>query len=50
MKDFLEELRAYAKERKKYWLVPIIIISVLMGMLVFSAQATLSSPFIYAIF
>lgn len=50
MKDFLKELWLYAKVRKKFWLLPLIILILLMGIIVFSTQATVTSPFVYQLF
>jgi hypothetical protein len=37
-------------ERKKWWLLPIVFFLVLMGALIFFAQGSALSPFIYALF
>jgi hypothetical protein len=50
MLDFLKDLWAFMKERKKYWLLPIIIILVLMGALIVFTQGTVVAPFIYTLF
>lgn len=50
MKEFFKELWEYARERKKFWLLPLIITMLLMGLLIFSMQAAVSSPFIYSLF
>ncbi len=50
MSEFLKELWLYARERKKYWLLPLIAILILMGFLIFSTQTLASSPFIYSFF
>lgn len=50
MSEFLKELWLYARERKKYWLLPLIAILTLMGFLIFSTHAIVSSPFIYSLF
>ena len=38
------------KERKKYWLLPIIIVLALFGMLIVLSQGSAVAPFIYTIF
>ena len=48
--DFLKEFFEFLKERKKYWLLPIIIILVLFGGLIVLSQGTAIAPFIYTIF
>jgi hypothetical protein len=44
------ELWAFMKVRKKFWLLPIIIIMVLVGTLLVFAQGSVLAPFIYTIF
>jgi hypothetical protein len=44
------ELVAYARTRKKFILIPIIVIMVLMGALLVFAQGSALAPFIYTIF
>jgi Family of unknown function (DUF5989) len=44
------ELWAFMRERKKFWLLPIIIVMVLVGMLLVFAQGSALAPFIYTIF
>jgi len=46
----LKDLWAFMKERKKWWLLPIIIMLVLVGILIIFGQASPVSPFIYALF
>jgi len=46
----LGELWAFMKERKKLWLLPIIVILVLVGGLLVFAQGSALAPFIYTIF
>jgi len=40
----------FLKERKKYWLWPIIIIFLLLGILLIFAQGSVVAPFIYPLF
>lgn len=47
---FLAELWAFMKERKKFWLLPIIIVMVLFGGLLVLAQGSAVAPFIYTLF
>lgn len=46
----LSDLWAFMKERKKWWLLPIVIMLVIVGILIFVAQSSSLSPFIYALF
>ncbi len=48
--SLMGELVAYMKERKKWWLVPIIIVMLLVGALLVFAQGSALAPFIYTIF
>jgi hypothetical protein len=48
--SFLAELWAFLKERKKFWLLPIILVSVLIGGLLILAQGSAVAPFIYTLF
>ena len=47
---FLVELWGYLRTRKKFWLLPIIIMMVLFGGLVVLSQGSAVAPFIYTIF
>lgn len=48
--DFLKEFWDFIKVRKKYWLLPILIILVLFGSIIALTQGTAIAPFIYTIF
>jgi Family of unknown function (DUF5989) len=48
--SFLKELWAFLSERKKFWLLPIIIVMLLIGGLLVFAQGSALAPFIYTIF
>ncbi len=50
MISFILEFWSFLKERKKYWLLPIIIILGLFGMLIVLSQGSAVAPFIYTIF
>ena len=50
MIDFLKEFWEFLKERKKYWLLPIIIVLALFGALIVLSQGSAVAPFIYTIF
>lgn len=50
MSEFLKELWLYARERKKYWLLPLIVVLLLLGLLLFTTQAAVTSPFLYTFF
>ena len=48
--EFLKEFWKFLKVRKKYWLLPIIIVLVLFGGLIILSQGSVVAPFIYTIF
>ena len=48
--SFLVELWTFMKVRKKFWLLPIIIMMVIFGGLVVLSQGSAVAPFIYTIF
>jgi len=50
MLDLLKDLWAFMKERKKFWLAPIIIVLLLLGFLIVFAQGSAVAPFIYTLF
>lgn len=49
-KSLLGELWDFLKVRKVWWLAPIIIMLVLVGILIILGQSSAVSPFIYALF
>jgi hypothetical protein len=50
MLEFLKDLWGFMRERKKFWMAPIIIILVLLGMLIVLAEGSAIAPFIYTLF
>lgn len=50
MGEFVIELWGFMKERKKFWLLPIVICLVLLGSLVFLTSGSAVAPFIYTLF
>lgn len=50
MVPFLKEFWAFLRARKKYWLLPILIIMLLFGVLLVLAQSSAVAPFIYTLF
>lgn len=50
MIDLLKDLFAFMGERKKYWLLPVILVMVLLGALLVLAQGSAVAPFIYTLF
>lgn len=50
MLELIRDLWAFMRERKKFWLAPIIIVMLLLGMLIVLAQGSAVAPFIYTLF
>jgi len=50
MLDLIKDLWAFMRERKKFWLAPIIFVLVLLGGLIVLAQGSAVAPFIYTLF
>jgi len=50
MIEFLKEFCDFLKVRKKYWLLPILVVLILFGVLIVLSQGTAVAPFIYTIF
>lgn len=48
--SILKELWNFLKVRKRFWVAPIIIILILLGLLIFLAQSSAIAPFIYTMF
>ena len=50
MLSFIKEFLDFLRERKKYWLLPIVIVLGLFGVLIVLSQGSAVAPFIYTIF
>lgn len=48
--EFIKEFIEFLKQRKKFWLLPIILIMLLFGILLIFAQNSVVAPFIYTLF
>ena len=48
--SLLRELWRYMRERKKFWLLPILVVMVVLGGLIVLAQGSAVAPFIYTLF
>jgi hypothetical protein len=48
--DFFIDLWGYLKTRKKYWLVPAILVLLIFGVLIVLTSGTAIAPFIYTLF
>lgn len=47
---FASDLWGFLRERKKFWLLPIILVLLLFGVLIVFAGGSAIAPFIYTIF
>lgn len=50
MMEFIKDLWGFMRERKKFWLLPIILVLLLLGMLIVFAEGSAVAPFIYTLF
>lgn len=50
MTSFLGELWDFMRERKKFWLAPIIIMLLMLGALIVLSEGSAVAPFIYTLF
>tara|TARA_A100000164_G_C21466933_1_gene567160 strand:+ start:364 stop:513 length:150 start_codon:yes stop_codon:yes gene_type:complete len=48
--SFIIEFCKFLKVRKKFWLLPIIVVLIMFGGLIILSQGSAVAPFIYAIF
>ena len=48
--SFLKELWTFLRVRKKFWLVPVVLMMVVLGGLIVLAKGSAIAPFIYTLF
>lgn len=48
--SIIKEFWSFLKIRKKFWLMPIILVLLLFGMLLIFAETSAIAPFIYTLF
>lgn len=48
--DFLVDLWSFLKVRKKFWLLPLILVLLLFGVLIVMSSGSAIAPFIYSVF
>jgi hypothetical protein len=48
--DFLKDLWSFLRVRKKWWLAPLIIVLIILGLLIVLGGGTALAPFIYTLF
>ena len=49
MLELIKDLWAFAKHRKKFWLLPIMIVMLLLGVLIVLVEGSAIAPFIYTV-
>ncbi len=50
MGELITEFWAFLRQRKKFWLLPIVVILLTLGSLMFLSQGSVIAPFIYTLF
>jgi hypothetical protein len=50
MLDFLQDIWGHLRTRKKYWLLPIVVVVMCLSVLAVFAQGSAIAPFIYTLF
>ncbi len=48
--EYLSDLFKFLKERKKYWLAPVVLVLLLLGILIVFGGGSAVAPFIYTLF
>ena len=48
--SFLTEFWLFLRERKKYWLVPVLLVMAMLGGLIVLTQGSAIAPFVYTLF
>lgn len=48
--EFIKDLWGFMKERKKFWLIPMILILLLIGLLIVFSSGSAIAPFVYTLF
>lgn len=50
MLELLQDLWGFMRERKKFWMAPLLFVMLLLGLLIVVAQGSAIAPFIYTLF
>jgi competence protein ComGC len=50
MISFVKEMWDFLRQRKKFWLLPLLLVMALLGILIVMAQGSAVAPFIYTLF
>jgi hypothetical protein len=48
--EILKDLWSFMKERKKFWLAPMIIILIILGVIIVLGGSSAIAPFVYTLF
>ena len=48
--SFAREMWAFLRARKKFWLLPVILMALIFGALLILAQSSAVAPFVYTLF
>lgn len=48
--EFLKDLWQFLMERKKWWLLPIVLALIILGLLLLFAESSAVAPFVYPMF
>ncbi|MCC6371090.1 MAG: hypothetical protein IT236_08810 [Bacteroidia bacterium] len=48
--DFIKDMWLFMRERKKFWLAPLLVMLMLLGILIVLGGGTAVAPFIYSLF
>ena len=48
--DFLKDLWGFLSERKKFWLLPVILVLLMFGLLIVLTSGSAIAPFVYTLF
>ena len=48
--DFLKDLLQFFMQRKKFWLLPLVLVLLLFGVLLVMTSGSAIAPFIYSVF
>lgn len=50
MVSFIKEMWSFLRQRKKFWMLPLLLVMALLGVLIVMAQGSAIAPFIYTLF
>ncbi len=50
MWSFVKEFLEFLRDRRKIWMIPVVIVLILIGFLIIAAQSSVLAPLIYTLF